>query len=79
LVGAWKRISAAEINQRVSQGGSIWQDESFDRIIRDEEHLYRVIQYIGSNPMRAGISPGKCPLWINPEWVACGWEFASMP
>lgn len=75
LVGAWKSTSAAEINQRIRQSGRIWQDESFDRIIRDEEYLYRVIQYIGSNPGRAAIPLGACLLWINPEWVNCGWRF----
>jgi hypothetical protein len=54
---------------------SLWQEESFDRIIRDEEHLFRAIEYVGSNPMRAGLSHDMCSLWIRPEWKDLGWGF----
>ncbi|MEM0895773.1 MAG: transposase [Verrucomicrobiota bacterium] len=48
---AWKGVSARRINQQTSTKLShIWQDESYDRIIRDPEHLYEVIRYIGANP-----------------------------
>jgi len=78
IVGGWKRFAAVDINRSQNRQGALWQEESFDRIIRDEEHLFRVIQYIGSNPQRAGISRDICPLWINPEWVAAGWKFDWM-
>lgn len=78
IVGSWKKFSAVEINRRAKRVGHLWQDEGFDRIIRDEEHLFRVIRYIGSNPDRAGIPREKCQLWINPEWVAAGWKFEWM-
>jgi hypothetical protein len=55
--------------------GSLWQEETFDRIIRDEEHLWRAIQYIGANPAKAGLAPGACPVWIRPQWLALGWKF----
>jgi hypothetical protein len=50
-----KRTSARRINATLGREGELWQQESFDRIIRDEEHLYRCIQYIGNNPRRANI------------------------
>lgn len=71
----WKGSSAREINKKLNQSGTLWQRESFDRIIRDEEHLYRVIQYIGRNPAKAGLSPAVTRLWIRPSWVDCGWNF----
>jgi hypothetical protein len=49
--------------------------EVYDRIIRDEEHLYRVVQYIGANPRRAGIAPELWHRWINPVWQSVGWDF----
>lgn len=55
-VGAMKNVAANFVNQREGRRGPLWQQESYDRIIRDEEHLYRVVQYIGANPRRAGIA-----------------------
>ncbi len=77
ILHVWKGRSAYEINQRLGRTGKLWQRESFDRIIRDEEHLWRVIQYIGRNPLRAHLPSGSAPLWISPAWVALGWTFES--
>jgi putative transposase len=77
IVQSWKQFSAKRINARLGKSGSVWQEESFDRIVRDEEHLYRCIQYIGANPARAGISADKCLRWIRPQWEACGWKFSN--
>jgi REP element-mobilizing transposase RayT len=77
IVGSWKKYSARRLNREVRRTGELWQDESYDRIIRDEEHLWRAIQYIGSNPSRAGLPRESCLLWIRPEWVALGWKFES--
>jgi REP element-mobilizing transposase RayT len=78
ILQCWKRCSATKINKRRTTQGSLWQEESFDRIIRDEEHLYRAIQYIGTNPDKAGLSRDDCPVWIRPAWVELGWKFAWM-
>jgi REP element-mobilizing transposase RayT len=72
-----KGRSARLINALFKQSGTRWEEESFDRIIRDEEHLYRCIQYIGSNPARAGLAAEACRLWIRPEWKALGWAFET--
>lgn len=77
ILQSWKRFSARRINERLRRAGSLWQEESFDRIVRDEEHLYRCIQYIGTNAARAGLSAQACPRWIRPEWTALGWGFAE--
>jgi hypothetical protein len=55
----------------------LWQEESFDRIARDEEHLYRVVQYIGRNPDKAELGQGEFVRWIDPEWEQIGWGFES--
>lgn len=75
LLQSWKRFTAREINLLRSQSGKLWQDESYDRIVRDEEHLYRCVQYIGSNAVRAGLSTANCPRWIHPDWQTAGWQF----
>ena len=76
IIGSWKKHSARKINAALGRSGELWQEEANDRIIRDEEHLWRVIQYIGGNPRQAGIS--GCPVWIRPSWVELGWKFESL-
>ncbi len=75
VLQSWKRHSSYEIHERLGQTGALWQEESFDRIIRDDEHLYRAIQYIGRNPAKAGLRNGEFVLWLNPEWARLGWTF----
>jgi REP element-mobilizing transposase RayT len=74
ILQSWKRHTTREINRLFGLSGQCWQEESFDRIIRDEEHLYRSIQYLGWNPGNAGLSPEECPIWIRPEWEQLGWR-----
>jgi putative transposase len=75
IIGGWKQYSGKRINEHRATKGEVWQDESYDRIVRDEEHLYRCLQYIGRNPAKAGLTRDDCPLWISPEWAALGWRF----
>jgi putative transposase len=77
IVGSWKQFSARRFNRARGAKGDIWQEETFDRIIRDEEHLWRAIQYIGRNPDLANLSPDAYTLWVRPEWEALGWTFES--
>jgi putative transposase len=75
VTGRWKAFTARQIHEAMGKTGVFWQHESYDRIIRDEEHLWRCIQYIGRNPAKAGLSEEACRLWINPEWQKLGWKF----
>ena len=74
-LGAIKRTTTRFINQREGSSGPLWTQESYDRIIRDEEHLYGVVQYIGANPIKAQLPPKEWHRWINPEWENAGWKF----
>jgi hypothetical protein len=61
-------------NALLGRSGTLWQAESFDRIIRDEEHLYRCMRYIGRNPRTAGLAGGQFRTWVRPAWEALGWR-----
>lgn len=50
-----KGFSAREINKLLKRKGSIWQSESFDHIIRDEDELYRAMDYVIMNPIKGGL------------------------
>lgn len=45
-----KSFSSHEINKQRHSTGSIWQKEFFGRIIRNEDHYMRVLEYIRNNP-----------------------------
>lgn len=70
LTRSWKRHSADHIHRRLGRTGSFWQEESFDRVIRDEEHYRRVVRYIAKNPAKAGLSTDEATVWLHPMIVA---------
>jgi len=65
ILHSWKRYSARQINRHVGRTGTLWQEESFDRIVRDTQHLRRVLRYIEKNPGKLG---KRCPFWLTPKW-----------
>jgi REP element-mobilizing transposase RayT len=75
MLGSCKEFTAKRINRIFGQSGAVWQEESYDRIIRDAEHLWRCLQYIGKNPSKAGRTRESCHLWVNPDWMKLGWRF----
>ncbi len=76
LLGAIKGVTARFVNVALGRTGALWEEESYDRIVRDEEHLWRVIQYIGRNPRLAGLdAEAAWRTWVHPEWEAAGWGF----
>jgi putative transposase len=79
LVGSWKQYAALRINPDRESDEHLWQIDAYDRIIRDEEHLLRVIHYIGRNPERAGLRQDEYSIWVRPEWEALGWTFEGRP
>jgi REP element-mobilizing transposase RayT len=42
-------------NRELGRQGPFWQDESHDRVVRNENELNRVIQYVLDNPVKAGL------------------------
>ena len=70
-----KRFVSRKVNSALSRRGTLWEEESYDRIIRDEEHLFRVIQYVGRNPAKAGLPRCEWIRWSDPDWERSGWGF----
>ena len=62
-----KGVSARKINEMRGKSGQLWQDESFDRIIRDEDELIEKARYILENPQRAGLvdHPEEYPFYYT--------------
>ncbi|WP_052606071.1 transposase [Calidithermus timidus] len=53
LVGAFKMVSTKRMNEmRGTPGAAVWQRNYYEHIIRNEESLNRIRQYIAKNPLR---------------------------
>ncbi|HEU6449614.1 MAG TPA: primosomal protein N' [Verrucomicrobiae bacterium] len=50
-----KSFSAHEVNKAMKRKGAVWNDESFDRLIRSEADLHKTWDYICNNPRRIGL------------------------
>lgn len=55
IAHSWKSFTANECNRVLKRQGEFWQQESFDRYIRDEKHYRNVVHYIENNPVMAGL------------------------
>ena len=56
-----KSFTAKRINHYLGLTGRVWQREYFDRIVRNDAHYQRTIQYIMSNPQHCTM--GEFTLW----------------
>ena len=65
-----KGASARRVNQLLDCSGPVWQEESFDYVIRCWESLQQKIDYIRQNPVRRGLvkTPEEYP-WLWTESV----------
>ena len=74
-----KGVSSRRINQLLGGKGPLWQDESFDHVVRNYEWSQRKVDYVCDNPVRAGIvrSPDDYP-WLWRSWIEGG-DRGSLP
>ena len=50
-----KGASARSVNNLVGSGGPVWQEESFDHVLRSQESREEKLEYIRQNPVRRGL------------------------
>ncbi len=62
---SWKSYTAKEINKLIGRQGTVWQEESYDHIVRSIEQLDHYCRYIRDNPIKAGLKPGQYRLGIG--------------
>ena len=71
IVKGIKSVTARKINRhRGRKGGSVWQDEYYDHVIRDVDDFAAELNYLLQNPIKQGLA--QLPrdwdgLWINPS------------
>ncbi|MDD4059578.1 MAG: transposase [Kiritimatiellae bacterium] len=63
ILKSWKGFTAREINKRMGKTGALWQEEYWDRLIRNERHFFKVAEYIRMNPVKAKLKEGEFVVW----------------
>lgn len=56
IMHSLKSYTANQINKHLGRKGQLWQHESYDHWVRDEDELMRIAEYIALNPFRAGLA-----------------------
>ena len=66
LLHSWKSFTAHGLQRRSGRQGRIWQDEYFDRIVRDEQEFADKFEYIRGNPWKRWPELREYP-WVWPR------------
>lgn len=70
IMSGIKGASAHSVNRMLGRKGTVWESESFDRLLRQDEDRRSVAEYICANPVRAGLCATEDDYpWIWREWV----------
>src|SRR6266404_3241490 len=70
ILRSWKNYTARIINKISRRSGTLWMEESFDRIVRDWDTLVRYRNYIARNPEKANLPEGDFELSMR-EVLQC--------
>jgi REP element-mobilizing transposase RayT len=65
IMKAIKGASARDINRKLACHGAIWQEESFDHVLRSAENTTAKLLYTLENPVRQGL----VSIWQEYPWT----------
>ena len=72
ITQAIKSASARTINQELRRTRAVWQEESFDHVLRSSEGLDGKVEYVMQNPVRRGFVTD----WHEYKWA---WQRQDQP
>lgn len=64
LMHSVKSYSAHKANELLLIDGHFWEEETYDRLVRNSTELYRTVRYVLNNPVKAGL----CKDWQEWKW-----------
>lgn len=81
LMQSLQRFTARESNRILGlTGRPFWQDESYDRLVRNTQEFARILSYIEMNPVRAGLAAEpKQYSWSSAGPIANWPQATSLP
>jgi len=56
ILHSWKSFTAHMINKKLGRQGPVWQEESFDHVIRNVDEFRKFVTYTEMNPVVAGLA-----------------------
>jgi REP element-mobilizing transposase RayT len=65
IMRAIKGAPARNVNQKLERHGAIWQEESFDHVLRSAENTTAKLLYVLENPVRQGL----VRIWQEYPWT----------
>ncbi len=70
IMNGIKGASAHAVNRAMTRKGRVWQEESFDTMLRTDESIRQKADYICANPVRAGLVSYEDEYsWLWREWI----------
>ena len=62
ILHSWKSFTSKEANKLLKSEGQFWKPEYYDHLVRSEEDFYGCVEYVASNPEKAGLRDWK---WVR--------------
>jgi DNA mismatch repair protein MutL len=70
ILSGIKGASAHAVNEMLARKGRVWQEESFDHVLRSNETARAKVEYICANPVRKGLARNEGEYrWLWREWI----------
>jgi len=67
VLHTWKGYTSLHLNRVLGQSGELWQEDYYNRLIRDGAHFDRVGRYIQRNPVKARLRGDEFTLYVHPD------------
>jgi len=77
IMNGIKGASAHSVNKLLQRTGPVWQNESFDHILRRDENVEAKVDYICQNPVRKRLVARDCDyvwLWREGSGLSAEWK-----
>ena len=77
IMNGIKGASAHSVNKLLQRAGPVWQNESFDHILRRDENVEAKVDYICQNPVRRQLVARDCDyvwLWREGSGLSAEWK-----
>ncbi len=68
IMHGWKSFTGKEADKILNRAGEFWESEYFDHVIRNEQEFHSYVEYVATNPQKAGLRDWK---WV---WVRSSLE-----
>ena len=67
IVKSWSAYTTRQINALLNRKGRVWQQDSYDHLIRSNDEYRNTVDYIYHNPENAGLNKDHWPWRWKPE------------